>query len=74
MEILGKREMIPKEWFPAGNAYSMVEYADIKNCLKGEISIITWLKDFRKTHNFAVLFKGDISPLYFKILYKLFSY
>ncbi len=73
MEILGKREMIPKEWFPAGNEYSMVEYADIKNCLKGEISIITWLKDFRKTHNFAVLFKGDMTPIYYKIVYKCFS-
>ena len=58
-----------KKWKPQDNEFSMTEHGDIRNVLNKKISLFQWLKDKRKTKNFALKLKGDMKPAFCRYLY-----
>lgn len=57
-----------KSTHPTKKTFAMTELADIRNVFAGRVSLFNWIKDFRKTSDFAVIFKGDMKPFFYKLL------
>lgn len=54
-------------WKVPLNSYSMVEDADFYHFIKTkDISLKQWIKDVRKTRNFAIIRKDDVKPFLYK--------
>ncbi len=53
---------------PVHKTYAMTELADIRNVFNGSVSLLNWIRDFRKVDDFAVMFKGDMKPFFYKLL------
>ena len=63
-----KADILP---YPTRKEYTMTECADIRNVLVHNVSLIEWIKDFKKSSDFALKFKGDMKPAYNRYLYYL---
>ena len=53
-------------WKAPSDSYSMVEDADFHHILKKEISLKQWIKDVRRTRNFATFRLDDLKPFIWK--------
>ena len=56
--------------YPKKNIYTMTEYTDVRYLRKG-VSLIGWIKDLMKSRGFALVKKGDMKPLLFKIIHRV---
>ena len=52
---------------PSKKTFAMTELADIRNIFNGQVSLINWVKDFRKVNDFALIFRGDMKPFFYKL-------
>lgn len=57
------------DWKPVDDCYSMVEYTDIRHVFEKRLSLHRWLADRKKTSNFALKYKGDMKPFFYKYIY-----
>lgn len=53
-------------WAPKQNEYAMTELTDIRHVICRDISPIEWIKDCRRTANFAMKYRGDMKPVYYR--------
>lgn len=60
-----------EKWKPINDEFSMTEHGDIRNVINKNITLFQWMKDRRKTNNFALKFKGDMKPVYYRYFYYL---
>lgn len=68
-DTLGRDDVAMREWKPINNEFSMTEHGDIRNVINKNISLFQWLKDRRRTNNFALKYKGDMKPVYYRIFH-----
>ena len=65
---------IQRKEFPKRPDYCMTEFADLRNVLKHTCSFNEWIKDYKRTTDFALKFKGDMRPYYSRFIYYLFQF
>jgi len=70
-------ELMLNEWkfdgylTPERQDYTMTEYTDFKNVLCHNVTLIEWIRDFNKCSSYAIIDGRDLSPLFYKIIYKV---
>lgn len=52
---------------PVKDEYCMTELSDFRNVLKKHIKYKTWKKDYKRSSDFALKFKGDMRPRNYRI-------
>ena len=58
---------------PKKHSFAMTELSDVRNVFNGQIPLLSWMRDLKKVDDFAVLFKGDMKPLFYKLFFGLKS-
>ena len=61
------------DWDIQPNSYSMAELMDIRHVLSRKYKFKEWLADYHKTKDFALKFKGDMSPAFFRFAEYIFK-
>ena len=67
-ELMGLPLTIQKEEYPG---YYIWDIHHLKSLLCGDISILTWLKEIRKSRGFLMYYKEDKKPFFRQYLYML---
>lgn len=51
--------------------YSIAEFCDFKNVLSHKVSIIKWLKEYKRAKSKMVINNNDIKPFFYYLFYKM---
>lgn len=71
-EVLGIVQEISLD-HPQKETYAMTEFFDRNNIKQGILSRGDWKKDYRRTSDFALKFKGDMKPVFWFYSHRVFN-